>query len=176
MRYLICAFILGLCCAAVITRADEVTEVPVPTSIESACLEEINRVRAEANLPELQFCETAFRYARRSAEIQFKRRALGHMAPTVGAEVCATGNDPINAVARWLRSPGHRGVILGRSFTHIGTGNAPGYMVAQLSRGQIVETERSAATQYKTVTKHRSGPLGVVQWKVQVRVPVESVE
>ena len=173
MRYVICVFILGLCCA--IARADENIEVPVVSDIEQACFTEINRVRADANLPELQFDEKAFRYARRSAEIQFKRKTLGHMAPMVGAEICASTADPEKAVRMWLKSSDHRSIMLGKSFTHMGVGNVGRYMSAQMSREKVV-IERPEPLQHKTVYKYKTGPLGIAKWKVQVRVPVEAEE
>ena len=84
-----------------------------------AMFQEMNEKRLRAGLPEMvldkELCALSQRWSNRMAK-------TGSFHHGGGENVIARGQeDPVAAIAAWLRSPGHRAFLMGRS-TRVGFG------------------------------------------------------
>lgn len=91
----------------------------------------INYVRSWGQVPGLQYSPRLSRRAAAWARRLIRRGVLAHSS-AAGGEVIEwhSGSRPRirRAVGAWLRSPGHRRVILSRRYNRAGAGRAVGYM------------------------------------------------
>lgn len=84
-----------------------------------AMFEEMNEKRVRAGLPEMVLDEELCALSQRWSNRMAKTGSFHHGG---GENVIARGqDDPVAAIAAWLRSPGHRVFLMGRS-TRVGFG------------------------------------------------------
>ena len=135
------------------------------STFEQACVDEINRVRAERGLPVLTVLDDMQGDARRSAELQRRNGRVGHFvglqcpAGFAGCgEICASGDDAKIAVRLWMNSSGHRNIMLSASKTHISVGHSGRFWAARLVGPACSGGSCSTTTTYSK-TVYRNGLL-----------------
>jgi uncharacterized protein YkwD len=98
-----------------------------PTKMEERLIERINDVRASHGLRQLRIAQGLSEDARSWSRHLMRRDAFHHGDLRAGTgEILAWGTcswfRPRRAVRMWLRSPGHRALVLRPGFRAIGTG------------------------------------------------------
>jgi len=100
-------------------------------STRTRMVETINYVRSWGQIHGLSYSPRLSRRAAAWARTLIRRGVIAHSSSTRGEVIeWHTGSRPRirQAVGAWLRSPGHRRVILSRSYRRAGAGRAVGYM------------------------------------------------
>ena len=144
------------------TKGAAITKTEGPTKIERKVVRLLNQIRADHGLPKLRVAVSLTRAARHHSRDMVKRRYFAHpsksgesfatrvrrfhRSSTVGENIAwGTGSYATAAgiVAMWMRSPGHRAIILDRDFRLVGVGRATGTFRGY--RGAAVYTADFAA-------------------------------
>ncbi len=96
--------------------------------IEKNVIDRTNEERARRGLPPLEVDVELVKSARAHASWMTLTQNLQHTRLPVGENIAMGQRDSQEAVADWMRSPGHRSNILNRSYRRIG---AAAYRTAQ---------------------------------------------
>ena len=105
--------------------------------VEPAMVAEVNRVRAQHGLPPFRFSASLRRSAHRYAGWMLRADFFGHQGRIRASRRYRRLGEALSlhrgwraqvrrTVQRWLRSPGHRSLVLSRGFRHLGAGRARG--------------------------------------------------
>ena len=100
-------------------------------STRTRMVKTINHARSWGNIHGVRYSPRLSRRAARWARHILSRGVMAHSSSATGEVIeWHGGTRPRirHAVGAWLRSPGHRNVILSRSYRRAGAGRAVGYM------------------------------------------------
>jgi uncharacterized protein YkwD len=125
------------------TAATVLPAAPAAAGAQSDAIAELNEVRRASGLAELRRSPSLERSSTRYARHMIRSDYFGHAARiAVGSEFDRAGETlalhsgwsakPAQTVASWMRSAGHRGVLMSSRFGWIGMGIARGRIGSEL--------------------------------------------
>jgi len=153
---------------------------------EQAFVDKLDELRASRNLPFLTLVDQLVTDSRRWSQHMSRVKRLYHGA---SFENCARGRDDGDGVFRmWRSSPGHNAKLLNANDRFMGVGaegvwwtyralsSMDAYVPGRNPESDLIKAEDQETVQpeYKVVYRRVSGPLGIFERKVAVRVPVEN--